>query len=333
MEFCWTLPVDPNSFAASIEQACAAESHRYGAVLVSSLPKGMDPWVLSTAIGQRTKEIRLLIAQNTNYTLPTVTAKAWNSLKTITGCRADLNIVTGSYLPELAKHGKPLNHSDRYKKTYEFVEILQLLKKGKTSFNGDFFQINHADVTPPFEAEDSGNIFVAGSSQDAETVAAFVGDRYVVYADDVNTIRNKFAKVKAMGDSCSRQVKCGIFIDIIARRTASEAWACAEKMVADSTYIQRRLNKAYVHQADSIGVRNHGKYFIQDDYKVDQHLWAGLSQISDSVSLSIVGSYLDVITALKRYEEAGTDYFIVSGSRNDREIERIGQYVLPYANG
>jgi alkanesulfonate monooxygenase SsuD/methylene tetrahydromethanopterin reductase-like flavin-dependent oxidoreductase (luciferase family) len=60
------------------------------------------------------------------------------------------------------------------------------------------------------------------------------------------------------------------------------------------------------------------------------HLWAGLAKISTSVPLSIVGSYAEVVDTIKRLQELGAEYFIFSGLIQDREIERIGNFVLPY---
>ncbi|MOA54934.1 Methanesulfonate monooxygenase [compost metagenome] len=72
------------------------------------------------------------------------------------------------------------------------------------------------------------------------------------------------------------------------------------------------------------------KFQQRDSFLIQPHLWAGLTQVSDSVSVSIVGSYENVIKTIKKFNEIGTQYFILSASPNDEEIERIGQYVLPY---
>lgn len=132
MEFCWMLPVIPNKVEECIRQSILAEQNHFDSLLVSSLPKGLDPWVLAASIGNLTESIRLLVAQNTNFAHPFTTSKALHSLNWMTNGRADLNVVTGSFVPELAKLGKIDNHAVRYRRTKEFVEVLQLLRLGQS---------------------------------------------------------------------------------------------------------------------------------------------------------------------------------------------------------
>ncbi len=256
MEFCWMLPVIPNKVEECIRQSILAEQNHFDSLLVSSLPKGLDPWVLAASIGNLTESIRLLVAQNTNFAHPFTTSKALHSLNWMTNGRADLNVVTGSFVPELAKLGKIDNHAVRYRRTKEFVEVLQLLRLGPVTYRGEFYELENAECVPRLPSDTSSRLYVAGSSEEARNVAGTLSDRYVMYAHAIETVAGHFQHVVQTAARNGRTVQCGLFIDIIARTTDAEAWEAAERMLAAYSPAHRRMNKMFMLQSDSVGVKS-----------------------------------------------------------------------------
>ncbi|MCT4571988.1 LLM class flavin-dependent oxidoreductase, partial [Bacillus thuringiensis] len=61
---------------------------------------------------------------------------------------------------------------------------------------------------------------------------------------------------------------------------------------------------------------------------IDDHLWGGLSLVNPSNSISIVGSYEEVISTLTDFWEIGANYFLITSQISEHEIERIGQNVV-----
>lgn len=157
MKFSWVLP-DNNSLNKfedeetflnkNIEEAKLAERNGFDSILVSSTPNSFDPWILATYLAMKTERIKLIVAQNTSHVLPSSTLKALNTLNYITNNRIDINVVTGSSKEGILKDTKYLNHEIRYKRTYEFLELLQKLRKGICSHEGEFFQVNNATIYP-----------------------------------------------------------------------------------------------------------------------------------------------------------------------------------------
>lgn len=101
MEFCWMLP--EGNLETILQQTQLAEAGGFRSVLLINANSYMDPWIMATVLTQETEQIRILVAQNTSYCLPTTTAKAFNTLSSISAGRIDLNVVTGSSQVELGK--------------------------------------------------------------------------------------------------------------------------------------------------------------------------------------------------------------------------------------
>ncbi|SDW03674.1 alkanesulfonate monooxygenase [Marininema mesophilum] len=334
MEFCWGLPVIPTPqtkdlLDAYIDQSKRAEANHFDAVLVSVAPTSVDPLVATTLIGMSTESVRILVAQNTNQMLPTVTAKAVNTLNQLIGDRVDVNVVTGSASIVLARDGKPEAHGVRYARTREYIDLLQQLRGGVTTFTGTFYQVENSDIYPKENPERPSRYFIAGSSEDAMRVAAQHGDAYILYATDRKTLREHFAKVQGYAKEYGRnEIPCAVLVDIIARETTAEAFETANELLKRTPKTLKRMTKLFLKNADSVGLSRYKNLRAEDDYWVDEHLWGGLSAVNPSNSVSIVGNYQDVISTLLDFREAGASYFLLTSQISDSEIERIGQNVL-----
>ncbi|GGA37420.1 FMNH2-dependent monooxygenase [Kroppenstedtia guangzhouensis] len=334
MEFCWGLPVIPTPQTKDlleeyVDQSRQAEANHFDSVLVSVAPTSVDPMVAATLIGIRVKGVRVLVAQNTNQMLPTVTAKALNTLNKLVGDRVDINIVSGSASMVLSRDGKPESHEVRYARTKEYVDLLQQLRRGVTTFKGDFYQVENSDIYPKENPERRARYFVAGSSEAAMRVAAQYGDAYILYAMDRQTLREHFSKVRDYAKEYGReQIQCAVLVDIIARETTEEAFEAAYELLEKTPAALKRMTKLFLNNADSVGLRRYKDLRAEDGYWVDEHLWGGLSTINPSNSVSIVGNYQDVISTLLDFREAGASYILITSQMGSSEIERIGQNIL-----
>lgn len=331
MKCCWVYsPHTP--FDTMMHQASLADQLGFDSVLLVSLDDHLDPWIVGTSIAASTKNIRLLVAQNTNHVLPTLSVKALNTLNLISGNRADLNVVTGSSRRVLSKHAKAEDHGTRYRRTKEFVEVVRALRHSPTSYHGEFFQISNMKMYPGEDIAGKANLFISGSSDEAIRIAAELGDYYLQYAVDTNTLTRNINTLKRLAAENRREVRCGMLIDVIARETSEEAWETARRIVANAPAVQKRLTRFFQNEADSqVNKANKLLYqYKEQGYVVDRHIWGGFVEISTTSALSIVGSYAEVIAAIQRYKELGIDYFLFSGYANENEIERIGRHILPF---
>ncbi|MFB9328170.1 LLM class flavin-dependent oxidoreductase [Paenibacillus aurantiacus] len=324
MEFCWNL--NGEAYPDILEQTKTADANQFDAALIVSLQQAMDPWILATQLAASTNRLRFLVAQNTNSAQPAHTAKAVNTLNSIAGNRIDLNIVTGSSHFELHKEGIVDHHRDRYRRTEEFVRILGQAGEDSITHEGEFYRLRQYRVKPQAPPP---RLFVAGSSPEALAIAARHADFSVVYAADFESTGRAFASAKRQAAQLGRRIRCGLLIDVIARPTTEAAWQAAEALGASFGRSDKKMKSLLLKSIDSVGIAEHRRLLAYPDHRVDRHLWSGIAQVSTAHALSIVGSYRDVMDTIQRYHELGADYFLLSGMAGDREIERIGQYVLP----
>jgi alkanesulfonate monooxygenase len=327
VEVCWMLP-DLN-IDRIVDQVYQAEEYGFDSVLVSSLSKCLDPWVTASKIAFLTQRIRILVAQNTNYLLPMVTAKALNTLNLFVGDRIDINIVSGTSKAELEKFTQSADHSTRYKRTKEYVDLFCRLQKGTTTYNGEFFEVVNTEVYPKSNPDRPSKLFLGGGSREAMEAAAEFADYYLVYGHEIIKIKEQFEVFRQIALEYDRQPKCGMLIDIITRKNSSDAWECAEQMYNKFNKLEKRMVRYYHNSSDSVAISKYADFHTDKNLNVGDNLWAGLSHINTSHGISIVGSHTEVIDTIGKFREIGMEYLLLTSLSDAGDLKNIGEYILP----
>ncbi|MGY1422620.1 LLM class flavin-dependent oxidoreductase [Bacillus cereus] len=329
MEFCWALPLEEDLNTGTI-QAIKAENNNFDTILVSSKMQALDPWITASYLCSVTSRIKLLVAQNPNIVDPHISAKAAASLNEIYGNRIDLNIIAGGSSKELLRNTANLTHNLRYKRVREYLEVVNLMKEKNVSYQGKYFSYEDYELFPSWCDNTSPKFFVAGSSNEAMELSAEFGDYYLMYAEDIKSTEEHLKKMKKKLDACNREIKFGIFIAIIARETENEAWSVINNFSRNISSFDKKMKNLYLQRVDSEGILRHKRYLHNQSHFHENNLWSGLSQVSTSISMTIVGSYQQVISTILKYKEIGVDYFLLTSFTDETEIDRVGQYVIPY---
>lgn len=120
-------------------------------------------------------------------------------------------------------------------------------------------------------------------------------------------------------------------LHVIARESADEAWAEAERLLAGMSAERIAAAQARFARMDSVGqarmtALNGG---TTDGLTVAPNLWAGIGLVREGAGTALVGSYGEVAARLDEYADLGVDEFILSGWPHREEALRVGRHVLP----
>ncbi len=211
------------SFAYNREVAQLAEAHGLDFVMSMAKWRGyggttdhwrysLDSQILMAAVAACTQRVKVWTTVHTFLQNPAVTAKMMATLDQVSGGRAGLNVVTGSYKGEFEQmHAWPegTGHDARYDLATEWVQIIKRLwSEESVDFKGDYYQMTdcQCDPKPParpflvcagtsergmrFTATEMDAMFIggkdnaeiAGISTRAKTIAADAGNALRTYA-------------------------------------------------------------------------------------------------------------------------------------------------------
>ena len=330
------LPTAPNAnprqpslqYLAQVAQAC--DHLGYDAMLTPCGTGCEDAWLATASLLPLTHRIKFLVAFRPALLTPTLAAQMASTYQRLSGGRFLVNIVTGAEAAELARFGIHDDKDTRYDQTGEFLEIMRGAWSGKPfTFTGRHYQVT--DATTRAAPDPVPEIYFGGASPAAEQVAAKQVDVYLAWGEPPAMVAERVERMRKLAADAGRSLKFGIRFHVIARPTADEAWAVADKLLdgmdADAVAAAQRDFAA----TQSVGQRRmaelHGG--DRDRLTVSPNVWAGIGLVRGGVGTAIVGSYEEVADRIVEYQGIGFDEFILSGYPHLEEAYWFGEGVMP----
>jgi alkanesulfonate monooxygenase len=288
-----------------------------------------DAWIMSAGLSQVTERFKFLVALRPGLLSPTLAAHMTATFQRISGGRLLLNIVTGGDDAEQQRFGDHLGKAARYRRAGEFLPILRELWTGATvDFAGEFIDVRGARIIP---AQIWPDVYLGGSSAGAVDVAARYADVYLTWGEPPGDVAAKLDGVRAAAKAAGRELRFGIRLHVIARDTAAEAWAQAQRLLdgLDPAAIERaqEIQRASGSEGQRRMVALHGGR--TDALEVSPNLWAGVGLVRGGAGTALVGSHKEVADRIEEYHGLGIDEFILSGYPHLEEAYQVGEGVLP----
>lgn len=310
-----------------IQVAQTAEKSGFEGILVPVGIPFLDSWMVGSAIVHKTSRIRPLIAIRPGFIAPALSAKMAATLDRFSGGRIALNIVTGGSPQELGQDGDFLDHAQRYERTAEFMEVLnRLWREEKTDFEGAFFAVKNAALTPRNDRPELP-VFFGGSSDAGKEVTAKYGHVYLQWGEPVEEVARQIEDVRSRAAKYGRTLEYGVRIHVIVRDSEEEAWRAADHLISSiDPEVEQGMDR-YFREADSVAQQRMSR-LLQGDYRFGKHKWAGIGRVRKGAGTAVVGSAEQVREGLQEYVDAGVTHFILSGFPHVEEAERVGRLVL-----
>ncbi len=310
--------------------ANAAESAGFSAVLTPVGAGCPDPWIICAAVAAATERLRFLVAFRAGFALPTLLAQQAEAFQSMSGGRLALNVVTGGDAAEQRAYGDFLSHGERYERTGEFLEVLRKSWQGKPfDYHGKHYRVERGGLRAPLEP--APPVYFGGASPAAEEVAADLADTYLLWGEPPPAVAQRVERIRAMAAARHRTLNVGIRLHIIARDSAEEAWAHADRLLAGMSPERIAAAQARFARMESVGQARmaalHGG--SADGLQISPNLWAGIGLVREGAGTALVGSHEEVAQRLAEYAALGIDEFILSGWPHLEEAYRVGERVVP----
>jgi alkanesulfonate monooxygenase len=274
----------------------------------------VDPWLLSQAIVESTKTLAPLVAVQPVYMHPYSVAKLVASLSHLYGRRVCLNMVAGGFKNDLNSLNDPTPHDRRYDRLVEYTRIIQLLLETDraVSFAGDFYQVQQLKMTPPLPPELRPEVFLSGSSDAGLAAARALGATAVMYPKPAEAYEK---------DVPAADLRRGVRIGIVARKTDEEAWDVAWKRFPEDRKGQiahalamKVSDSAWHRQLSDLG---------QAPPSPQNPYWLHPFQNYQTFCPYLVGGHDVVAREVARYIRLGHFSFILDVPPDEEELDHI----------
>ncbi len=244
----------PPDFRYLKEIAQAVDRLGFGGVLIPTGRNCDDPWAIAAALASHTEKLKFLAALRPGNASPTYFARQAAAIDRISNGRFIVNVVTGGNPSELAGDGIFLPHDERYAHTAEFLTVFNgLLAGNKVDFDGRHIKVTGGRLGFP-PVQQHFPVWFGGSSEPALDVAAEHVDVYLSWAEPVDQVAKKIARVRQKAKARSRKLRFGLRVHFVVRETEDEAWSAADRLIADlSDDVIAAAQANFAKQSDSVG--------------------------------------------------------------------------------
>jgi len=292
-------------------------SEQYGCkgILVYSDNSLVDPWLVAQVIIENTHSLCPLVAVQPIYMHPYAVAKMVATLGFLYRRRVYLNMVAGGFKNDLTALNDSTPHDKRYARLVEYTTIIkQLLStSGLVSYEGEFYRIENAKMTPPLPPELIPGVFVSGSSDAGLEAARALGALAVKYPKPP-----KECAVEGPADG----LRCGIRVGIIARENEDRAWEVAEERFPEDRKGQLTHQLA-MKVSDSVWHKQLND--MADQTRGQRHpYWLRPFENYKTFCPYLVGSYDSVSEEVGRYITLGYRTFILDVPPSQEELKQVG---------
>jgi alkanesulfonate monooxygenase len=289
-----------------------------------------DAWLVASALASQTERLKFMVALRPGLLAPTLAAQMAATYQRLSHSRLLLNIVAGGEADEQQRYGDWLDHDQRYDRADEFLQIVRRAWAGRPfDFAGAYYRVVGAMVTRP--PATPPELFLGGSSEAAQRVAARHADVYLAWGDLPPQMAGLVTRVRELAAMQGRELRVGTRFHVITRDTAAEAWSEAERLVTGMDPKTVAAAAERFRRSESEGQRRmaalHGGRV--DRLEVYPNLWAGYGLVRPGPGAALVGSHEQVAERIEEYHALGMEHLILSGQPHLEEAYWVGEGVMP----
>ncbi len=315
--------------------ARSAEQLGFTGVLTPTGTWCEDAWLTTAALISQTQRLKFLVAFRPGLNAPTLAAQMSATYQRLSRGRLLLNVVTGGEDSEQRRFGDYLPHDERYARTGEFLNVVRGAWSGRPyDFDGAHYKVEGATVLGP--PDPVPTVYFGGSSAAAGPVAAKYADVYLTWGEPPAQVAQKIAWMRELADAAGRALRFGIRLHVITRDIAADAWAEANRMLAELSPEEIASSQSALAKSVSVGQERmrelHSGFRATGsaaDLEIYPNLWAGVGLVRGGAGTALVGSHCEVADLIEEYAALGIEEFILSGYPHLEEAYWFGEGVMP----
>ncbi|KAK8248456.1 luciferase-like domain-containing protein [Phyllosticta capitalensis] len=282
----------------------------------------------SQALLHGTSRIRMIAALLPGPWNPALAAKQIASIDHYSEGRIDVNVVSGWFKTEMTSIGQWwLDHSERYRRSREFIECLRGIWTQETfSYHGDFYQFNNYPLKPkPLSLPGRPHpvIFQGGNSHDARENGGAVSDVYFMNGNTLEGLMDQIADVSERARKYGREGKVKFALNgfVICRDTEEEAVQVLREIQGKADVDAVEAFRGEVQNAGASTANKTG-------------MWAGsefndLVQYNDGFKTKLIGTPQQIAERIVMLKSLGIDIILTAFLHYEEEIQLFGEKVLP----
>lgn len=282
----------------------------------------LEASALASALAASTTKLNIITAVLPGLWHPAVMAKIISTIDQISNGRAAINIVSGWFKGEFTSYGEPwLEHSERYRRSEEFIEVLRgLWTQDQFTYKGDFYRLNETPLKPkPIKTP---KIFQGGNSKVAKEMAGRATDVYFMNGDSLEKLKEQIDEVKALREANGKDsIEFGVNGFVIVRDTEEEAKQVLREIVEQANDEAVLGFKDAVKQAGQSTAEGKGMWA--------DSTYENLVQYNDGFKTGLIGTAEQVADRIIELKKIGVNIVLTGFLHYEEDLKAFGEKVIP----
>ena len=314
------------------ESARAHETAGFDLVLVGYSSSSAEGFLVALHAAAQTERLAYLVAHRPGFVAPTLMARKIATLDHLTDGRLALHVITGKSDDEQEGDGDFTPKAQRYARAAEYLELMKRTWSSEQPFDfaGEFYRVHgaHSDVRPLQKPHPP--LFFGGASAEALAMGARHCDVYAIYAEPLDSTRERISQVRAQAAAFGRMPGFNVSVRPIIAESEGAAWDKAHKILAAMTGA-----KGWSRQEAASGpVDNAGRrlmnFALQSDVH-DERLWMPIARVTGALGNTscLVGTAEQVAQSILQYYRLGVGSFLIRGFDPFNDTVDFGRELIP----
>lgn len=323
------IPQSGPPFDATVvaETAKIHENADFDRVLIGYFSNAPDGFMVGAHAASVTSRLGFLLAHRPGFVAPTVAARKLATLDQLCGGRLAVHMISGGNEADQARDGDFTDHSGRYRRTSEYINLLERSWTEPKPFDheGEFYRVEraYADIrchqTPRIPIYGGG-----GSDAAVEALAPHI-DIFMLWGEPLKETAEFMANVRAKAKG--RPMKFSVSTRPILGRTDAEAWERAHDIL---DRIKKRMGDRSAPTPKNVG----SKRLLETAERGEIHdtcLWTSLAEQTGAGgnSTALVGSPETVANAMVAYYDIGATSLLIRGYDPLPDAVEYGEELIP----
>jgi alkanesulfonate monooxygenase len=316
-----------------ISSAQKHEAAGFDRVLLAHNSRSPDGLLIASRIAERTKTLKFMIAHRPGFIAPTWAARAFATFDYLFPGRVGIHIISGGNDADQRADGDFLDHSERYARTAEWLEVFHNEWTSPKPFDheGKYYKFEKAfsAIRPPKKPP----VFFAGASDAAIAAGARHADIWALFGEPVDQIREMVQRIRAGAVAAGRApdaIKFMMSLRPVVGSTEAEAWEKADAITA-------RVKELLGDKAGGLGNKPQSQAGARlralGGQVQDKRLWTAVAALTGggSSTTGLVGTSEQIAESMADYVKVGVGAFLIRGFDPDEDATEFGSDLIPTA--
>ncbi len=325
--------IDPDYIAAFSK---AHEDSGFDKVLVGYSSSSADGFLIALHAAANTTKLGYLIAHRPGFVSPTVLARKVATLDHLTKGRIALHIISGGGDSEQQRDGDFLNHTERYNRSEEFMEILKKLwmSSSEIDHSGEYYKFIQAKSDINCFQTPHVPLYFGGASEIALDVATRQCDVFAMWGEPLGAVSAKIDAIKTRMKANGRNkndIKFSVSTRPIVAESEKEAWDMAHEILDGVLKTnQRSMHGSGKERLQSVGAKNLVDFAKQGDI-LDDRLYMPIAAATGGSgnTTALVGTADQVSDSLLNYYKIGCSTLLIRGFDPFNDAVYWGKELIP----